>query len=199
LSKPECIICGLPIEGSDNVCDLCQLPYPGPGNFPVTDVRLLSATCPLCYSGDGSIRIIRTRIHSWGELVQYQCDECGSMFEVLTNTSLQKWTFEEHPIDSTMRASLRSCGDGFAPSHPINQQERRIVADQYERLQCESCPVLFVPRKNAKSEKQTRFCPQCRDDGRADEIMKAETKAKQKDKKSSKKVAVNKAVKGRKK
>jgi hypothetical protein len=148
---------------------------------------MIEITCPLCTSGDGSIRIIRVRAHTWGDLVQYQCDECGAIIEVLNNIARKLWTFDEHPLLSTMRSALKDCGDGYAPENPTMKQQIKRVANQNERLQCEGCPVLFIPRKNAKSGKQTRFCPQCRDDGLADEIIAAEIAAIKKQNSASKK------------
>lgn len=138
-----------------------------------TDKRMEVPSCCLCQA---DMRVITKEITSFGESAYYQCDECGAVVQICNMVDFPK-RYEATPQERangvmywSLRTFLKEKSDfPSMPGAPKPKEER-------DKVKCQSCPGSFVPRANAKSDLQTRFCPECRANGAANQVLVDEKK-----------------------
>lgn len=141
------------------------------------DCRMNEATCPLCQS---KLRALQPHISSWGEYGFFQCDACGATLEIC-NMLEKPMTFESFAKQMrdkfyfTLREWIKDRSS--FPLMPRSDGKVSVVKERPDKVKCDSCPSSFIPRSNAKSELQTRFCPDCRSNGSADAVLAEEKRA----------------------
>jgi hypothetical protein len=152
------------------------------------DQRLNEASCPLCSS---ALRVVEPKRGGWGEYGFFQCDACGATVEIC-NMLDKPMTFEmfRRQMDEEMYFSLKSWikEKSFFPLMPRADGSVPVVKVRPDKVRCDSCSGSFIPRSNATSEMQTRFCPDCRKNGNAANVV-ADEKAAVKRSKAAKKAA----------
>jgi uncharacterized protein YbaR (Trm112 family)/Zn-finger nucleic acid-binding protein len=153
-----------------------------------TDRRMQSASCPLC---SNDLRVVKPEASPWGEHGFFQCDSCGCVVQI--NNMLEQpliWQEFERIVNGSVYFSLREivADKSHFPMMPQKDGSIRPVKAPKEKVDCQGCPGTFELRSNAKSDLQTRFCPDCRKNGVAQGVLDAE-KAAVKRQKAAKKAA----------
>ena len=121
-----CIVCGhvdhMPVNTiiETYLCGNCTRHVP-------SNREMLFAACPY---DNTRLRVVQVHEHRWGDIVWFQCDECGRIIEVCDNTAEMRYELMHRPDPAdgvTILSVLRDASgdEEWAPKSPAKSKEAK--------------------------------------------------------------------------